>query len=90
MRKGIRLQEVRIAKNGSMLVLDQDGNSVKVSRSQRNLLASYKKNPDYVNDIITSFNRNDILADDFFVTKDGKVVFRLTCFKLDQIMQDNT
>lgn len=76
MKKGIKIQETKIEK-GVVTVVDTEGGLVKVSRTQRNLLTAYKKNPDYVVDIITAFGRENVLADDYRVKKDGAIVFQL-------------
>ena len=73
MRKGVQIDAVRIV--GKMVeALTKDGESIKITRAQRELLRKYN-NPNYIEDICKAFSNNDVVAKAFIVIKDGESVF---------------
>lgn len=83
MKKKVRIKEVHITKvdNGiSNKIIEataEDGKAVKLSRTERQLLADYK-NPQYVDNIKKGFGNPDILSEDFKVYKNGEIKFTYT------------
>ena len=60
-----------------MTVTGVNGSNIKLSRTERNILADYK-NPNYVEDIIKVFGNSDVLADGFTFVKNGVIKFTYT------------
>ena len=73
MRKGEKLIKVETM-DGRMTVTGVNGSNIKLSRTERNILADYK-NPNYVEDIIKVFGNSDVLADGFTFVKNGVIKF---------------
>lgn len=76
MKKGTQIQKVEIV-NGHVDVFDTNNNSIKVNRTERNLLSDYR-NKNYVEDVKKQFSNNAILADGFTIIKNGIVKFTYT------------
>ena len=76
MRKGEKLIKVETM-DGRMTVTGVNGSNIKLSRTERNILADYK-NPNYVKDIIKVFGNSDVLADGFTFVKNGVIKFTYT------------
>ena len=76
MRKGEKLIKVETM-DGRMTVTGVNGSNIKLSRTERNILADYK-NPNYVEDIIKVFGNSDVLADGFTFVKSGVIKFTYT------------
>lgn len=76
MRKGEKLIKVETM-DGRMTVTGVNGSNIKLSRTERNILADYK-NPNYVEDIIKVFGNSDVLADGFTFVKNGVIKFTYT------------
>lgn len=81
MKKKVRIKEVQISEkvvNGiSNKIIEataEDGKAVKLSRTERQLLADYK-NPHYVELIKKGFGNPEILSPDFIVYKNGERKF---------------
>lgn len=81
MKKGARIKEITIVEkvvNGiSNKIIEataEDGKPVKLSRTERQLVADYK-NPRYVENLKKGFGNPDILAKDFKVYKNGEEKF---------------
>ena len=76
MRKGEKFIKVETM-DGRMTVTGVNGSNIKLSRTERNILADYK-NPNYVEDIIIVFGNSDVLADGFTFVKNGVIKFTST------------
>ena len=76
MKKGEQIVRVE-TNNGRMTVTGTNGSNIKLSRTERNILADYK-NPNYVEDIIKVFGNSDVLADGFTFVKNGVIKFTYT------------
>lgn len=76
MRKGEKLIKVETM-DGRMTVTGVNGSNIKLSRTERNILADYK-NPNYVEDIIKVFGNSDVLANGFTFVKNGVIKFTYT------------
>ena len=76
MRNGEKLIKVETM-DGRMTVTGVNGSNIKLSRTERNILADYK-NPNYVEDIIKVFGNSDVLADGFTFVKNGVIKFTYT------------
>ena len=81
MKKKIRIKEVVIKEqvvngisNKIVEATAEDGKAVKLSRTERQILAGYK-NPDYLESIKKGFSNPDILSKDFKVYKNGELKF---------------
>ena len=81
MKKKVRIKEVQITEkvvngisNKIVTATDEDGKTVKLSRTERQLLTGYK-NPDYLESIKKGFSNPDILSEDFKVYKNGELKF---------------
>lgn len=74
-KKGLQIAEI-VINDRVVDVRCTDGSSMKVTRSQRNLLTDYKREG-YVNEIKKAFSNDHIVANDFKVVKNGNVVFHL-------------
>lgn len=72
-KKGVKIACVRI--DGKIVEpVDSDGNIIKVTRTQREVLRNYKV-PEYLQGICKAFSNDHIVANNFVVIKDGKQVF---------------
>jgi hypothetical protein len=76
MKKGVKIYAVHI-EDGKVTAMDADCNSIKLTRTQRNILQAYKK-PGYIENIIKEFNNPGIIHNDFTVVKQGKIVYTYT------------
>lgn len=74
MIKGTKIDTVNIEKD-IVIATDNNGNSIKLTRTQRNLLRDYKLK-DYEERIIKEFSNPKILSDNFKVIKNGNVVYQ--------------
>ena len=81
MKKKVRIKEVVIKEqisngisNKIVEVTAEDGKSIKLSRTERQILMGYK-NPDYLESIKKGFSNPDILSKDFKVYKNGELKF---------------
>lgn len=77
MKKKVRIKEINITEkvvngisNKIVEATAEDGRAVKLSRTERQILADYK-NPHYVENIKKGFGNPDILSKDFKVYKNG-------------------
>ena len=75
MKKGVKIQKVIIT-DGNITAYDTEGGTIKLTRDERNTLASYKK-PDYVESIQKKFGNKQILDSSFKVEKNGIIKFQL-------------
>jgi len=75
-RKGIKIKQV-IIQNGNVTAIDNDGESINLTRTERNILRGFRSNT-YVQDIIKCFGNKNILDDDYSVIKDGETKFTKT------------
>jgi glucose/arabinose dehydrogenase len=75
MKKGVKIQKVIIT-DGNITAYDTEGSTIKLTRDERNTLASYKK-PDYVESIKKKFGNPNVLDSSFKVEKNGIVKFQL-------------
>lgn len=76
MKKGVKLLKV-ITKDGHVTAIDTNGEEVKLSRSERNVLTDYK-DKNYINNIRKVFGNNDAIADGFTMEKNGVIKFTYT------------
>lgn len=81
MKKKTRIKEVQITEkvvngiaNKIVSATDEDGKAVKLSRTERQILAGYK-NPDYLETIKKGFGNPEIVSPDFKVYKNGTLKF---------------
>ena len=81
MKKKVRIKEVQITEkvvngiaNKIVSATDEDGKTVKLSRTERQLLTGYK-NPGYLETIKKGFGNPEIVSPDFKVYKDGVLKF---------------
>lgn len=74
MKKGDIIEMVKIT-DKMVEVVNQDGENVKVTRTQRNKFLDYK-NPDYLKNLAKEFSNAHVVSADFFVIRDGEYVFR--------------
>lgn len=81
MKKKVRIKEVQITEkvvngisNKMITATDEDGNTVKLSRTERQILTGYK-NPDYLETIKKGFGNPNIVSPDFKVYKNGTLKF---------------
>lgn len=72
MRKGVQIFEVRI-ENGQVIAKDANGDKIKLSRTQRNVLANYNQ-INYIENIQRAFNSDKILSKTFTVYDNGEMV----------------
>lgn len=84
MKKKVRIKEVQIIEktvngisNKIVTATAEDGKPVKLSRTERQLLADYK-NPQFVEKIKKGFGNPDIVSPDFKVYKNGTLKFTYT------------
>lgn len=75
MKKGVKIKKI-IINDGNITAYDTEGGTIKLTRDERNLLASYKKHG-YVESIKKKFGNPNILDSEFTVIKDGIVKFQL-------------
>ena len=75
LRKGVSIELVCIDKD-NVIAIDKENESVKLTRNQRKLFTMYN-NPEFLNMIYKEFSRPTILADNFTITKNGKIVYTL-------------
>ena len=73
-KKGVKIQTVNIAEDGTITAMDEMRNPIALTRNRRNVLGKYK-NPEYVDMIKKEFQNPGILSDDFTVIKNGKTVY---------------
>lgn len=81
MKKSVRIKEIQIIEktvngisNKIVTATAEDGKPVKLSRTERQLLADYK-NPDYLETIKKGFCNPNIVSPDFKVYKNGTLKF---------------
>lgn len=81
--KRIRIKEVTITEtvangisNKIVTATDEQGKPVKLSRTERQILAGYKS-PDYLETIKKGFSNPNIVSPDFKVYKNGEIKFYL-------------
>lgn len=60
----------------NVIAISKNNDSVKLTRTQRKLFTTYN-NPEFLDKIYKEFSRPTILADNFTITKNGKVVYSL-------------
>lgn len=75
LRKGVSIELVCIDKD-NVIAIDKENESVKLTRNQRKLFTMYN-NPKFLDMIYKEFSRPTILADNFTITKNGKIVYTL-------------
>lgn len=75
MIKGTKIKNIIIDNDNIITAIDTNGNKIKLTRSQRDLLRNYK-NPDYEKKVIKEFSNPNILSNDFAVIKHDKVVYQ--------------
>ena len=76
MKKNQQLKTIII--DGQMVTaLDQNGDTIKLTRSQRNTLSSFKDS-DYIENIKKEWHNDHVIHPDFTVTKNGKIVYTYT------------
>lgn len=74
MKKGNKIDRVEISK-GYVSAIKADGTIAKLSRTERNALASYRRS-DYEKQIKRVFGNPEILTDSFTVIENGIVKYR--------------
>lgn len=57
--------------------MDQNCDTIKLTRSQRSILSNYK-NSDYIENIKKEWHNDHVIHPDFTVTKNGKIVYTYT------------
>lgn len=81
MKKSVRIKEIQIIEktvagisNKIVTATSEDDKPVKLSRTERQLVADYK-NPQYVENIKKGFGNPDIVSPNFKVYKNGTLKF---------------
>ena len=73
-KKGLSISKVEIDDTNNVIVYSDNGETIKVTRSQRITLCDYKSN-NYIENIIKCFQNPNILSNDFKVIKNGLMVY---------------
>ena len=73
-KKGLSISKVDIDDTNNVIVYSDNGETIKVTRSQRITLCDYKSN-NYIENIIKCFQNPNILSNDFKVIKNGLMVY---------------
>ena len=73
-KKGLSISKVEIDNTNNVMVYSDNGETIKVTRSQRITLCDYKSN-NYIENIIKCFQNPSILSNDFKVIKNGLIVY---------------
>lgn len=73
-KKGLSISKVEIDNTNNVVVYSDNGETIKVTRSQRIALCDYKSN-NYIENIIKCFQNQNILNGDFKVIKNGLIVY---------------
>ena len=73
-KKGLSISKVEIDDTNNVMVYSDNGETIKVTRSQRITLCDYKSN-NYIENIIKCFQNPNILSNDFKVIKNGLMVY---------------
>lgn len=73
-RKGIVIVKAIIDVDGILSTYSDDGELVKLTRYQRNIIHNYKSN-NYISDIKKAFNNQNIVSDNFIVIKNNVQVY---------------
>lgn len=76
-KKGLSISKVEIDNTNNIVVYSDNGETIKVTRSQRIALCNYKSNC-YIENIIKCFQNQNILSSDFKVMKNGLIVYPKT------------
>lgn len=75
LKKGQKIWRVFI-EDGNVTAFSKDKSQIKLTRTQRTLLSSYKSKT-YLEDIFKEFGNREALDDAFEVIKDQKLVYTL-------------
>lgn len=74
MRKGTKIKTIAITAAGTVTATDSEGSNVKLTRSQRNIVTTYKRG-NYIERVEKEFGRSVLDPDFVVIGPTGEIVF---------------